>query len=289
MTPLRQRMIDDMRIRNLASTTQRSYVHYAAEFARYFNCSPDKLDLEAVRQYHLYLADERKLSSQAINSCVSALQFLYLVTLEMPWEKSDFPRPRVEYKLPVVLAPEEVQRFFDNISGLENRVVLITCYGSGLRISEAVSLKTSDVDSKRNLLRVEQGKGAKDRYSMLSPTLLSILRTYWRVVRPAGPWLFPSPWNHQKHISPGTVQVACREANKRSGLGKRITPHTLRHSFATHLLERGTDSRVIQSLLGHSQIETTARYISVSPALVGSVVSPLDQLWPPPKRGRRRI
>jgi integrase/recombinase XerD len=282
MTPLRQRMIEDMRIRNLATTTQRSYVHYVAEYAKHFNRSPEELDLEAVRQYQLYLGQERKLSAQSINTFVSAVQFLYLTTLEMPWKKEDFPRPRVPETLPVVLAPEEVENFFEHVNGLKYRVVLLACYGSGLRISEAVALQVSDVDSKRMLLRVEQGKGAKDRYAMLSPALLSILKAYFRIVRPAGSWLFPS-WDPKNHLSAGAVQTACRRAWERSGLGKRVSPHVLRHSFATHLLENGTDSRVIQALLGHSRIETTARYIEVSPTAVSRTASPLDRLWKPAK------
>ena len=282
MTPLRQRMIEDMRIRNFAATTQRSYVHYVAEFARYFNRSPEELDLEAVRQYQLYLTQERQLSPQSVNTFASAVQFLYLTTLEMPWKQQDFPRARVEEKLPVVLAPDEVQRFLDQVCGLKNRVVLMTCYGSGLRISEAVALKIADIDSKRMLLRVEHGKGGKDRYAMLSPGLLSLLRAYFRVMRPAPPWLFPS-WRPHLHLTAGAVQTACREAWQRSGLTKRVSPHVLRHSFATHLLERGVDSRVIQALLGHSRIDTTARYAAVSPATIGATASPLDQLLQPAK------
>jgi site-specific recombinase XerD len=283
-------MIEDMRIRNFATTTQRSYVHYVAEFAKYFHRTPAELDLEAVRQYQLYLSQQRKLSPQSINTFVSAVQFLFLVTLDMPWMKEDFPRVRVPEKLPVVPSPEEVLAFFDHVNGLENRVVLLTCYGSGLRISEAISLKLPDVDSQRMLLRIEHGKGGKDRYSMLSPTLLSILRAYFRVQRPAGPWLFPSPWDHQNHVSATTVQTACHAAWKRSGLGKRVTPHGLRHAFATHLLEAGTDTRVIQALLGHTRIDTTARYTAVSPATVGKTASPLDRLWEPakPKAAKRK-
>ncbi len=287
MTPLRQRMIEDMQLRNFATTTQRSYIHYVADFAKHFNRSPQDLDLEAVRQYQLHLAQERKLSPQSINTFVSAVQFLYLVTLEMPWEKHDFPRARLEEKLPVVLAPDEVQRFLDQVTGVKHRAVLLTCYGSGVRISEAVSLKLSDIDSHRMLIRVEHGKGGKDRYSMLSPCLLEILRAYCRILRPAGPWLFPS-WRPHLHLTAGAVQTVCREAWQRSGLGKRVTPHMLRHSFATHLLERGVDTRVIQALLGHSRIDTTARYVAVSPATVSATASPLDQLLKPPKGKRAK-
>ena len=239
MTPLRQRMIEDMRIRNFATTTERSYIHYVADFAKHFNRSPEELDLEAVRQYQLYLSEDRKLSPQSINTFVSAVQFLYRTTLEMPWEKKDFPRARLEEKLPVVLAPDEIQRFLDHVPGVKHRAVLLTCYGSGLRISEAVAVKLSDIDSQRMLLRVEHGKGAKDRYAMLSPCLLEVLRAYWRILRPAGPWLFPS-WRPHLHLTAGAVQTACREAWQRSGLAKRVTPHMLRHYAASRTMPRGS-------------------------------------------------
>jgi integrase/recombinase XerD len=282
MTPLRQRMIEDMRIRNFAATTQRSYIHYVAQFAQYFHRTPADLDLEAVRQYQLFLIQERNLSPQSVNTFVSAVQFLYLVTLEMPWDKHDFTRARVEEKLPIVPAPLEVQYFLDHVAGIKHRAILLTCYGAGLRISEAIALKPSDIDSQRMLLRVEHGKGGKDRYAMLSPCLLEILRAYFRALRPTGPWLFPS-WRPQKHVTAGAVQTACREAWKRSRLGKHVTPHSLRHAFATHLLEAGTDTRVIQALLGHSRIDTTARYTAVSPATIGKTASPLDLLLQPTK------
>ena len=265
---------------SFATTTQRSYIHYVAEFAKYFNRSPEELDLEAVRQYQLYLAQDRKLSPQSINTFVSAVQFLYLTTLEMPWEAKDFPRARLEQKLPVVLAPEEVQTFFGHVAGVKYRAVLLTCYGAGLRISEAVAVKHFDIDNKRMLLRVEHGKGGKDRYAMLSPCLLEVLRAYFRILRPAKPWLFPS-WRPHLHLSAGAVQTACREAWQRSGLSKSVTPHALRHAFATHLLENGVDSRVIQALLGHRRIDTTARYTAVSPATISATKSPLDLLLKP--------
>ena len=264
--------------------------HYVAEFAKYFNRSPEELDLEAVRQYQVYLAQDRKLSPQSINTFVSAVQFLYLTTLEMPWEAKDFPRARLEQKLPVVLAPDEVQTFFDHVAGVKYRAVLLTCYGAGLRISEAVAVKHFDIDNKRMLLRVEHGKGGKDRYAMLSPCLLEVLRAYFRILRPAKPWLFPS-WRPHLHLSAGAVQTACREAWQRSGLSKSVTPHALRHAFATHLLENGVDSRVIQALLGHRRIDTTARYTAVSQATISATKSPLDLLLKPapgkPAKGKR--
>jgi len=286
MTPLRQRFIEDMQLRGLASTTQRSYLHYAVEFAKFYNTSPERLDLEAVRQYQLYLIHEKKLSPESINTFVSAVQFLYLVTLEMPWDKECFPRQRCPSKLPVVLSQEEVLQFFDHVGCLKNRAALMLCYGAGLRISEAVAVRVSDIDSKRGLIRVVQGKGKKDRYAMLSERLLAVLRSYWRAARPKD-YLFPT-WREGHHMTSSALAVACRNACLNSGIPKRITAHTLRHSFATHLLENGTDTRVIQVLLGHSRIETTARYTAVTPNALAQTVSPLDRLTPAPRRNREK-
>lgn len=282
MTPLRERFIEDMQMRGLAPTTQRSYIHYAAEFAKFYNTSPEKLDLEAIRQYEMHLLNERKLSPQSVNAFVASVQFLYTVTLEMPWGKECFPRVRVASTLPVVLDPEEVTEFFDYIPSLKYRAALMLCYGAGLRIGEAVAVKVGDIDSKRMLIRVQKGKGSKDRYVMLSPRLLAVLRRYFRAARPCGEWMFPS-WRGNRHLSSSALSQACRDASKQSGLTKRITAHTLRHSFATHLLESGTDTRVIQVLLGHSRIETTARYTKVAAHLIAATPSPLDSLGVKPK------
>ena len=288
MTPLRRRMIEDMQLRNLCPETQRNYVHHVAGFARYFNRSPAELDLEAVRQYQLYLLNERRLSSETVNQYVSSVKFLYQVTLETPWTDEYFPRVRRAHKLPVVLSQEEVLAFFDHVPGLKYRAALMTCYGAGLRVSEAVALKVSDIDSQRKLLRIEQGKGRKDRYAMLSPRLLDVLRRYWRAARPdRDGYLFPS-WRKDKHLSTASLQTACREAALRAGIHKRVTVHTLRHSFATHLLENGTDTRIIQVLLGHSRIDTTARYAQVSPQVVAATVSPFDRLETKPAQPKRR-
>src|SRR6476659_5383290 len=184
MTPLRQRMIEDMQLRNFNPATQRGYLHHVAAFARFFGLSPEVLDLEAIRQYQLYLLNERKLSPETINQCISAIKFLYLTTLEMPWTDEYFPHIRRAYKLPVVLSQEEVLSFFDHIPSLKYRAALMVCYGAGLRISEAVALRVSDIDSKRGLLRIEQGKGAKDRYAMLSPHLLQVLHRYYNATHP---------------------------------------------------------------------------------------------------------
>jgi len=290
MTPLRKRMLEDMQLRNLTPETQRNYIHHVAGFAKYFRKSPELLDLEAVRQYQLYLLNERKLSPETINQYISAIQFLYLTTLEMPWTTEYFPRVRRPHKLPVVLSQEEVLAFFDHIPSLKYRAALMIAYGAGLRVSEVVALHVADIDSQRMLLRVQQGKGQKDRYAMLSPRLLDVLRRYFRAIRPPGDYLFPS-WRKEYHLSTASLQLACREAALRAGIRKRVTVHTLRHSFATHLLESGTDIRIIQVLLGHSQIDTTARYAAVSPQVVAATASPLDamgQKAKPAKTAARR-
>jgi len=284
MTPLRQRFTEDMQLRGLAPTTQRSYTHYVADFAKFYHTSPEHLDLEAVRQYELYLLHEKKLSPESIGTFVSAVRFLYQVTLEMPWDKESFPRIKRPHRLPVVLSAGEVEQFFQHVPSLKYRAAMMTCYGAGLRVSEAVALRVSDIDSQRMLLRVQQGKGQKDRYAMLSPRLLAVLRTWWRAARPDS-WLFPS-WRPEHHLTAASLQSACLDAWKQSGLTKRVTLHTLRHCFATHLLENGTDIRVIQVLLGHSRIDTTARYAAVTPQLIGRTSSPLDRLVQP--TGQRR-
>jgi integrase/recombinase XerD len=234
MTPLRQRMTEDLQLRNYATGTRINYIAHVAAFARYFGKSPEVLDQEAVREYLLHLLEERKLSPETVNQHVSALKFLYLETLEMPWSEFTFPRAKRARQLPVVLSYEEVVRLFEFVTSLKNRAALMTCYGAGLRTSEAVSLKVSDIDSQRNLIRVEQGKGSKDRYVPLSPRLLEILRVWWRAARPA-PYLFPG-WRPGTHMKGETLRQACRDAWLQSGIRKQVTVHTLRHSFATHLL-----------------------------------------------------
>jgi integrase/recombinase XerD len=284
MTPLRKRFIEDMQLRNFAPETQRNYVHHIRNLARFYLTSPDQLDLEEIREFQLYLTNVRCYSPEAVNQFVSAAKFFYNVTLETPWPDGALPRARVPHKLPVVLSPEEVELFFENVPTLRYRMALMTAYGAGLRVSEVVALKVSDIDSKRMLIRIELGKGMKDRYAMLSPRLLEGLRLWWRVEgykdrRNPSPadWLFPG-WRTGRHMNEATLQLTCKEAARRAGIAKRVTVHTLRHSFATHMLENGTDVRIIQSLLGHSRITTTARYTHVSPQLIGQTPSPLDQL-----------
>jgi site-specific recombinase XerD len=269
-------MIDDMQVRNLAPATQRNYIHYIYELAKYFHQSPDQLAPDQIKQFQLHLLRERKLSPVSVNQSMSAMKFLYLTTLDKDWPEKKFPYVRVPNRLPVVLSAEEVLWFLAHVTGLKYRAALMTAYGAGLRVSEVVSLKLTDIDSQRMLIRVEQGKGNKDRYTMLSPRLLSVLRTWYKAARP-DEWLFPS-WRTGRHISAGSLQTACRDARNCSGIPKTITVHTLRHSFATHLLENGTDIRVIQVLLGHSRINTTARYTHVAPGLISATASPLELL-----------
>jgi len=275
MSQLRTRMIEDIRLRNFSPATERSYVHYVAEYARHFKTSPENLGLDDIRNYQLYLLEQRQLSPASINTFVSAVQFLYTVTLDMPWGNNRFTRMKVPEKLPVVLSQEEVTALFRYVGILKHRAVLMLCYGSGLRISEAVSLKAKHIDSSRMLIRVEHGKGGKDRYTVLSRNLLNLLRQYWKLQRPTD-YLFPGS-AAGTHVQPGTIQEICRDACRMAGIEKRVTPHTLRHSFATHLLENGTDTRAIQVLLGHSRIDTTARYTAVTPHTISAIVSPLDQ------------
>ena len=198
----------------------------------------------------------------------------------MPWTKEQFPCLKVPEKLPVVLSAEEVENFFSHIAILKHRAILMLCYGSGLRISEAVALKAAHIDSQRMLIRVEAGKGGKDRYTVLSARLLTLLREYYKVQRPVE-WFFPGT-KQGTHLQAASVREICHDAAHLAGITKRITPHTLRHSFATHLLENGNDTRAIQVLLGHSRIDTTARYIAVTPQSIGRIVSPLDHNTPSP-------
>jgi site-specific recombinase XerD len=276
MTPLRQRMIDDMQVRNLAPATQRNYIHYIYDLAKYFRKSPADLHPDDIKQFQLYLLHERKLSPVSVNQAMSAMKFLYRITLEKDWANQKFPRVRVPHRLPVVLSGEETLLLFAHVPSLKYRTALMTAYGAGLRVSEVVRLKVSDIDSGRMFIRVEQGKGNKDRYALLSPGVLEVLRVWQEAARPTD-WLFPS-WRASHHLSAGALQTACREARYASGIPKTITVHTLRHSFATHLLENGTDIRVIQVLLGHSRINTTARYTQVAPGVLSATTGPLDLL-----------
>ena len=277
MTSLRQRMIEDMQIRNLAVHTQDTYVIQVSMFARHFRRSPELLGPEEIRTYQVFLTNEKKLATSSILIAISALRFLYKVTLKKDWTLAEIiPAPKKPQKLPIVLSPEEVIQFLNCVTGINHRVILTTCYAAGLRISEAICLRPPAIDSQRMVLRVEQGKGQKDRYVMLSPKLLATLREWWRVERPQH-WLFPGDKPGQ-HISKDAVEQACQRAHRLCHIPKPITPHSLRHAFAVHLLEQGSDVRTIQLLLGHRSLATTARYLRIATNKVCSTTSPLDLL-----------
>jgi integrase/recombinase XerD len=275
MSPLRRRMMEDMTIRNFSLATQQSYIYAIAKFSRHFGCPPDRLSLEQVRSYQLHLINQKR-SWSHINQVACALRFFYGITLGQTEAFERIVGGQKPDKLPLVLSAEEVARFLHAVSGLRNRVVLTTTYAAGLRVGEVVSLKVTSIDSKRMLIHVESGKGGRDRYAMLSPRLLEILRAYWKRVQP-GLWLFPGQ-DPSGHVSTRTIQAACRVARRRAHLGKPVTVHTLRHSFATHLLERGVDIRIIQVLLGHVDLGSTARYAQVATNLIASTGSPFDTL-----------
>jgi site-specific recombinase XerD len=283
MSALRRRMIEDMTVRNLSPATQQSYIYAVAKFSRHFACSPDRLGVEQVRAYQVHLAALKR-SWSHINQVSCALRFFYGVTLGRREAVERIVSAREPRKLPVVLSANEIVQFLEAVPGLRNRAALTTAYGAGLRVSEVARLRPAEIDSERMVIRIEQGKGGKDRYVMLSAQLLQILRAYWRIARP-GRWLFPGR-EVGRPVSVATLQEACRGAAREAGLSKPVTVHTLRHSFATHLLEAGTDIRIIQVVLGHARLATTARYAQVATTVIASTASPLDrlslQVMPPP-------
>jgi len=277
MTSLRKRMTEDMQVRNLALNTQTSYVQQVSLFARHFDKSPELLGPDDIRAYQIYLTNEKKLATSSILTAVAALRFCYKVSLKKDWTLDDvIPAPKKPEKLPVIPSPEEVVHFLGSVRSTRNRTILTSCYAAGLRISECIHLKASDIDSQRMVIRIDQGKGHKDRYVMLSPKLLETLRGYWKAVRPKE-WLFEGDIAGQP-INRSSVELACQKACQLPGNRKAITPHSLRHAFAVHLLEAGTDIRTIQLLLGHRSLSTTARYLRLATSKVCSTSSPLDLL-----------
>jgi len=264
-------------VRNLALTRQTVYLQQVSLFARHFDKSPEALEPEDIRAYQVHLTNEKKLTPSSVLIAVAALRFLYKIWLKKGWTVEEvIPAPKKPQTLPIVLSPEEVLQFLVCLTNTKHHAILTTCYAAGLRISEAIHPKPADIDSRRMVIRVEQGKGQKDRYGMLSPKLLETLRAYWRAVRPKG-WLFDGDVAGQP-IGVSAVESACQKAHRRSGLRKPVTPHSFRHAFAVHLLESGTDIRTIQLLLGHRSLATTARYLRIATSKVCSTSSPLDLL-----------
>lgn len=279
MTPLRQRMLEDMQLRNLSPHTQEAYIRAVAQLALHYHKPPDQLEPEQVRAYLVYLVQERQVAPSSYNQIRCALRFFYQVTLGRPWVMERIVCQKPPKHLPAVLSQAEVRQFFAAIRSLKHRAVFMTLYGAGLRISEAVHLKVGDIDSKRTVIRVQQGKGRKDRYVMLSPKLLEVLREYWRAFQPTE-WLFFGN-DRSRPINRLSLLESCKQTARRAGLNKSISPHTFRHSFATHLLDAGTDIRTIQALLGHRSLRTTALYTYVSLEKVVATTSPLDLLDTP--------
>jgi site-specific recombinase XerD len=268
-------MIEDMTVRNLSPATQRSYIHAVSKFSRHFGRSPDRLGLEDIHAFQVHLVSTG-IAWPSLNQIVCALRFFYGVTLRRDTIPERIPYAREPRTLPVVLSADEVVRFLEAVSSLKSRVALTTAYAAGLRVSEVIGVKVENIDSRRMVIRIEHGKGGKERYVMLSEQLLAILRAYWRLARPKS-WLFPGR-GEDKPIEPNVLHAACRSAVAAAGLDKRVSVHVLRHSFATHLLENGTDIRIIQVLLGHENLSTTARYTWVSTHLIATTQSPLDRL-----------
>jgi integrase/recombinase XerD len=278
MTRLRKIMLEELQRRNYAEGTTRSYVRAVQQFAQYFGKSPDKLGPSELRSYQAYLLKERKLAVGTVVARVAALRFFFVRTLKRHQFREDLPYPKKQRRLPTVLSLEEVAQLINAAGNLMQRALLMTLYGTGMRRTEVSQLKVRDVDSKRMMIRVEHGKGGVSRDLPLSPALLETLREYWRWKKPRT-HLFPAQQRGKEGpISDKTVWYACSEAARHAGITKHVTPHTLRHSWATHLLEAGTDLRTIQILLGHGDLETTAKYLHLSQRHLQAVANPLETL-----------
>ena len=280
MTNLRKQMLEELQRRNYSESTIRGYLRAVEQFAKHFGKSPDKLGPDELRSYQAYLLTERKLAVGSVVARVAALRFFFVRTLKRREFREELPYPKDRRRLPTVLSLEEVARLIDAAGNLTQRALLMTLYGTGMRRTEVSLLKVSDIDSRRMMIRVERGKGGAGRDLPLSPALLETLREYWRWKKPRT-YLFPSSTGHHgpdKPISDKTVWYACKEAALHARITKHVTPHTLRHSWATHLLEAGADLRTIQVLLGHVDLETTARYLHLSQRHLQTAPNPLEHL-----------
>jgi len=276
MGKLREQMKMDLKLKGYSPKTQVAYLGYMKNFVRYFGRSPAKMGEKEIREYLYHLITGRDLGDSSINSAYSALKFFYETTLCRDWNVAKIPRRKTEKRLPVVLDGSEIKQLLAVTTNLKHRALLMTTYSAGLRVSETAHLKICDVDSKRMQLRVAQGKGKKDRYALLSPVTLNLLRDYWRQYRPFS-WLFPGR-SPERPISTRSIQKVFKDAKRKAGIKKPATVHTLRHSFATHLLEAGTDIYRVQKLMGHTTPKTTAIYIHLRRQDLLKVVSPLDSL-----------
>lgn len=274
MTPLRERMLQDMRIHNLSEHTQQLYVHQVARFAKHFGRCPSKLGPEQIREYQLHLIRIGRARS-TLSQLTCALRFLYKKTLHVSWDMDFIPYPKKVHRLPVVLTRQEIARMLGVLDNLKHRAIVTTLYGCGLRAAELAALRPEHLETQRGLLRVDQGKGRRDRYVVLPTVLTELLREYWRAYRPQGPWLFPGR-TADEPISHRQLWRICTNAARRAGIDKHVHPHVLRHTYATHLLDAGTDLRRIQLLLGHTSIRSTTVYLHVSPTQGHTPLSPLD-------------
>ena len=278
MTHLRTMTIEELVRRNYSESTRECYIRAIKEFALFFSCPPDRLGLEHIRIYQAHLFSDRKLSPNTVNQRLAALRFFFVKTLHRPWNTAETPYPKRVINLPKVMSPEEVGLLIESADLPFHRVILMTLYATGVRRAELANMRVRDIDSKRMVIRI-RGKGLKDREVMLSKVLYGALREHWKLYQPKE-WLFPGGIHH-RYSTPITTKVpwqACQRAAKRCGLEKKVHPHVLRHCFATHLLDDGTDLRTIQLLLGHSSLEQTARYLHVSKRHLSAAVSPLDTL-----------
>ncbi len=278
MGAIKERMKQDLEIRGLSENTQQSYLTCVKQFVGHFMISPERLGLNDIRSYQLYLIRERNVAESSFNVHVAALKFLYGITLQRSWNLDLIPYHRTSKRLPVVLSREEVIQLYHAASSLKHKAIVLTLYSTGVRVSELVHLKIHDIDSSRMLVRVQEGKNRKDRYVGLSPKLLELLRQYWRSTTPSPrTWLFPGD-------SPGHPLTRCgvgkmiRKAKERAGIHKPVSPHTLRHSFATHLLESGVDIRTIQLMMGHGSLRSTVQYLHIASNSLREVPNPLDLL-----------
>ena len=278
MTTMRQRMMEDLQIRNYAPTTISAYIRDVAAFAKHFGKSPDQLGAEQIREYQLFLIKEKGVALPTYIQIISGLRFLYTNTLHCQVPIGRIPFPRSEEKLPIILSREEVKALWDAPKNLGHRTILSTMYAAGPRISEVTHIRISDIDSSRKVIWIRGGKGRKDRQTLLPPKLLELLRCYWRCKR-SPDWLFPGE-KAGRPITCNAICLACKKAAQAAGISKAIHPHSLRHAFATHLLEAGVNLRNIQILLGHAKLETTARYLHVADTAVRSTTSPLELLDP---------
>ena len=286
MTRLRKMMLEELERRNYSEATTRCYIRTVEDFSKRFKRSPDCLGPEHIREYQAELFKKRKLSPATVTQRLAALRFFYIKTLKKTWSIAETPYPKRAFHLPSILSREEVARLIDAALTPYHRTLLMTLYATGVRRAELTHLKVSDIDSKRMVIHVQGGKGRKDRDVMLSPKLLEVLREHWRgLPRKPSAWLFPGNRWHtgDTPIDTKVVWNACKEAAQRAGLQKSVHPHTLRHCFATHLLEDGADLRTIQILLGHNDLKETARYLHLSQRHLHAAASPLDSL---PLEGR---